>query len=287
MAGLLGSLVAGGVKGYADNRANDLRREEAFNLQMALQDAASEKQLKLKQAGIEMEEKQLQARKDKVSSIANSVTDPMEGKGGYESEEDSANRKRGLLSSKADALADAGELDAAKVYYGRADVMDKSEMTKAQLELKQEQILGTIKNAQERNRIYEELGDAKNATQLAKMEAAAAKANAGGGKVNEAQARRSDFIEAYAKDPKYVVNGKLTGAGYDKLNKLNDDNDTQKVTEEPVLNFQGNVRMKDGKPMMTRKITRTEPIPKTPSNPAPTKSGKLVLDKNGNYVFNR
>ena len=127
MAGLLGSIVAGGVKGYADNRASDLRREESFNLELALQDAAAEKQLKLKQAGIEMEEKQLQSRKDKVSSIANSVSDPMGGKGGYESEEDSDKRKRGLLSSKADALADAGELDAAKVYYGRADAQDKSD----------------------------------------------------------------------------------------------------------------------------------------------------------------
>lgn len=61
MAGLLGSLVAGGTKAYAENRAADIRRDEArneaFNLQLALQDASMEKELKLKEAGIQMQEK--------------------------------------------------------------------------------------------------------------------------------------------------------------------------------------------------------------------------------------
>lgn len=55
MAGLLGSMLAGGVKGYADGRANDIRKQEDFNLKMELQNAAMEKELKLKQAGIDMQ----------------------------------------------------------------------------------------------------------------------------------------------------------------------------------------------------------------------------------------
>lgn len=286
MSGLLGSMIAGGVKGYADNKIKDINRAEEFNLQSALLTAREEMEMRLKERGFEMEDAREQAKKDKVAGIANSVKDPMEGKGGYESEEAAAERKRGLINQKADALADAGEYDAAKVYYGRADAQDKSALSLRQLEVKEQQILGTIKNAEERNRIYEELGNAKNETQLAKLEAAAAKVNSGG-KPNDAQTKRADFIEAYANDPKYVKNGKLTGAGYDKLNKLSDDNDTQKVTEEPVLDLIGNVRIgKDGQPMMTRKVTRTEPVTKAAPAKAATK-GTLVLDKNGNYVFSR
>lgn len=186
MAGLLGSVLAGGVKGYAEGRANDIRKQEDFNLKMELQNAAMEKELKLKQAGIDMEEKQIQSRKDKVSGIANSVKDPMEGKGGYESSEEANKRNRGLLMQKGDALANAGEFEAAKTYYSRADQYDKTDAQARALDLKQTQIEGAIANGQERLRLQGEANTAK-------AEAAAAKVAAS----NNKESKLTDADKAY------------------------------------------------------------------------------------------
>jgi hypothetical protein len=172
MAGLLGSMVAGAAKSVADGRLKDIEQKEKFDYQNALLNAQAEKELMLKKAGIEMEDARDQGKKDKVAAIAGSVKDPMEGKGGYESEEDASKRNRGLLQQRADKLADAGEYDAAKAYYSRADAYDKTELSKAQLEAKLTQIEGTIANGQERLRLQGEANTAK-------AEAAAAKASKG------------------------------------------------------------------------------------------------------------
>ena len=286
MAGLLGAVVAGAAGGYAKSRIDGINQQQEFDLKMALADAELEKQMQLKKQGYEMDDQREQAKKDKVASIANSVTDPLEGKGGYESDEDKSKRDRGLLQQKADKLADAGEYDAAKVYYARGDAQDKSEMTKAQLELKEQQILATIENQKERNRIQEELGDAKNATQLAKLEAAVAKSNQGGSnKKTDAEGEYDSYVTQMKEQRKkpmarYQFNNWMDG----KKAGFKNDRGIPTVSDEPALDLAGRPMFKDGTPVTTRKVTRKE---KVPEKPVPKKSGVLSKDKNGNYVYSR
>lgn len=279
MAGLLGFMAAGAAKGYAEGRGKELQQEQEFNLRKALADYQADKEMQLKMAGYEMDDKREEAKKDKVAGIANSVVDPMKGKGGYEPEEVTEKRERGLLKLKADKLADAGEYDAAKVYYGRSDAADKTELQAAQLELKKDQLLATIKNWDDKLGLQGQIAEAKNATQLAKLEAVVAKNNAGRDyKPTESQSKKAQFMEAYADDPKYVKNGKLTGAGYDKLNKLADDSNFQDVTREPALDPVGRpIIGKDNKPVMTEKIKTRERKP----------TGVTTRTKDGNYTFTR
>lgn len=282
MAGLLGMMAAGAAKGYSQGRGQELQQQKEFDLKTALMDAQMDKELRLREAGYEMDDKREQARKDKVAGIANSVVDPMDDKGGYEPEEAKEKRERGLLKLKADKLADAGEFDAAKVYYGRSDAADKTEMSMAQLELKEQQILATIENQKERNRIQEELGDAKNATQLAKLEAAVAKSNSGGNhKPTDSDNDYASYVgqmKSAGKKPmaRYQFNNWMES----KKAGLKSDLNIQTVTEEPALDNLDKPIIKDGKPVMTRKVTRKEEVPKKPT-------GGLAKDKNGNYIFSR
>lgn len=66
--GLLGSMVAGGVSGYAGSRMDTLEKKEAFDLKMELMNSETEKQMMLKREGIKLENEQddLKYSKDKT-----------------------------------------------------------------------------------------------------------------------------------------------------------------------------------------------------------------------------
>lgn len=66
MAGLLGFMAAGAAKGYAAGRGQELAQEKEFNLKLALQDAQMEKEMRLKEAGYDMQEKYDQKKEKRV-----------------------------------------------------------------------------------------------------------------------------------------------------------------------------------------------------------------------------
>ena len=56
MAGLLGSLIAGGAKGYAQGKIEDAKRQEEFDMKTALMDASVDKTMRLKELGMDTPE---------------------------------------------------------------------------------------------------------------------------------------------------------------------------------------------------------------------------------------
>lgn len=266
MSGLLGSMIAGAAGTAAKGRVREIEQQEKFNMEQALLDARIEKDLQLKRMGFEMEDARTQKEKDRITSIASSVEDPMASKGGYESEEDAAKRNRDLLQQKADKLAEAGELDAAKTYYARADAYDKSALSKAQLEAREKQIENTFTNAQEKLRLQGEANTAK-------AEAAAAKASSG----NKLERRTMEEQEYDS----YVAEIKEKGLKPMSLYQFNNWKAKQRKGAEQ-LDTVTTAETKyddDGNEIKTSRTSKVQPKPKP--------AGVLQKDKNGNYVFTR
>jgi Ulp1 family protease len=270
MSGLLGSMIAGAAGKAADGRVKQIEAQEKFSMEQALLDARIEKDLQLKKMGFEMEDARDQKERDRISSIANSVEDPMAGKGGYESEEDAAKRNRGLLQQKANKLAEAGELEAAKTYYARADQYDKTELSKAQLEAREKQIENTFTNAQEKLRLQGEANTAK-------AEAAAAKASAG----NKPERRTMEEQEYDS----YVAEIKGKGLKPMSLYQFNNWKAKQRKGADQFDTVSESTSTFDPDSGAEKKTTRTTKVPQ--EKPKPKPAGVLQKDKNGNYVFTR
>jgi hypothetical protein len=180
--GLLGSMVAGGVKKVADGRVADIEQQEEFNMKNALLDAQIEKELRLKEAGYQMEKQRAETEAKEVKAITDTVVDPMAGKGGYEDESSKVKRDYDLVSQKVSKLREAGKNDAADRLQKDLDRIDSKNNKEAALELKQLIAENKIKNQQGLLNLKEQaleqqgkIADAKNETQLARIEAANAR----------------------------------------------------------------------------------------------------------------
>lgn len=87
MSGLLASMIAGGAKGVADTRLKDIEQQEEFDMRQRLMDAEVEKQLRLKEAGYQMEQQHAQAERDRVGGLlqeGREATKPEGEPGGYD-----------------------------------------------------------------------------------------------------------------------------------------------------------------------------------------------------------
>lgn len=179
MAGILGAVIAGGVRGYTGQKIRDIERQEEFNMQNALLDARAEKELRMKEAGIKLENEQKQAERDKVSGIINSVKLEGDGKGGYETDVMKASNTRKRLEMQSEALVKAGYLDEAKALDSKLAQLDKSDIAAAQLEAKLKQIENQFSLGQDKLKMQGEVNAAKVAAEGARAEAAVTRANRG------------------------------------------------------------------------------------------------------------
>ncbi len=182
--GLLGNVIAGGVKKVADGRVADIEQQEEFNMKQALLDAQIDKELRLKEAGYQMDKQHAENEAKEVKAITDTVVDPMAGKGGYEDESSKVKREYDLVQQKIDKLTEAGKYDAAKALQTKLDKIDAKNNKEAALELKQLIADNNIKNQQGLLSLKEQaleqqgkIAEAKNETQLAKIEAANARSS--------------------------------------------------------------------------------------------------------------
>lgn len=287
MANMLGMMAAGAAKGYTQQRVSEIDAQNKFNMQQELMNAQAEKELMLKKAGYKLEDEREQAKKDRIKSIADGVKQTGEVAG--ESQEEKAKRQRGLLQSKADALSDAGEFDAAESYYKRVDANNKNDISLAQLDMKKQQLEGMIanweeknKNAQETNRIREELGDAKNATQLALIQAKIESINAATERKRAAGEREYKPTEGDKTYQSYVDEMKSSGkkplARYQFENWM----DSKKAGFKSDSNFEDvstkTIKTdKRGNPIEEQTIKRKQPIKQ--KEQAAKKIGRYVVGK--------
>jgi hypothetical protein len=254
-SGLLNSMIAGGAKSVADGRIKQIEQKEEFDLKTALLDAQIDKEMRLKEAGFKMDDKRAQATMDKRKSY-------MTGDDGKE-----------LSAQEAASKAmKAGDFEAGE---GLIKMVPKSSGYKS-IELKDGSVFSfdestgsgkvILKGVGEVDVPKNEIelaykiagGDAKKAadilvTQKAKVAAA-----------GRAPERASDDDLTFADWKKKPENKGKGRDDYAKEKSLwgKADENVQTVTEEPVLDFQGNTRIgKNGEPMMTRKTTRKEKVP--------------------------
>lgn len=203
MSGLLGVMAAGAAKGFAEGRTNEIKQQQEFNLKRALLDAQTEKEMLMQERGIKLKEDAEQRYRDKVTGVVNSVEDPTAGKGGYEDEETKQKREVDLNIQRANKLRESGYFDEAKSYDSIVDQYNKGEISRIKMQNELEKINKNFEVQKERNENIMKVAEAKS-----------------GNSKTEAQTKRESFIEAYGDNPEYVKNKKLTSKGFDKLNKI-------------------------------------------------------------------
>jgi hypothetical protein len=276
MAGLLGAVLAGGAKGYADQRIKSIEQQEAFDMKQALLDAEMEKQLRLKEAGIKMEEEADQRRRGDIAKTIEEAdaADPNAGKGGYETDEMKAESERKRLERRRDSLGAKGYLEESDRYDQQLARRDASDAKQAGLvlreqQLKQQQEIAAMKNANdvERTKIYGEKTVAQIEAANARLATTAANAElkrAQGKKLTAEEIKAAKFIEAYGSNPEYVKDGKLQPAGYDKLyGKEIDDRET--LTSKVQKDDEGNVISQEEvttKKQSSKPGAKTQPVKK-------------------------
>lgn len=191
MSGLLGFMAAGAAKGYADGKTREIQQQRDFDLKQALLDAQTEKQMLLQERGIKMQEDSEQRKRDKVTGIIGSVQDPTAGKGGYEPPEAAEKRTVEMARQKANALRESGYIEEAKSFDSVVDQYNKGELSRAKLENEITKINNALTLGREKLESQGAINEAKNATQLAKIEAAAAK----GGQKTDADKAYDSYVE--------------------------------------------------------------------------------------------
>jgi hypothetical protein len=251
-SGLLNSMIAGGAKSVADGRLKQIEQKEEFDLKTALLDAQIDKEMRLKEAGFKMEDERAQATMDKRKSY-------MTGDDGKE-----------LSAQEAASKAmKAGDFEAGE---GLIKMAPKTEKTYDSVKLDDGSVMSFDKSTGK----GEIISEGGKTTTFKSIEEAI---------VNEADPRKraqligiKKEITAAGRAPERASDDDLTYADWkrkpDNKGKGRDDyakeksswgkadENLQTVTEEPVLDFQGNTRIgKNGEPMMTRKTTRKEPVP--------------------------
>lgn len=258
MAGLLGSVLAGGVKSVADGKIKDIERQEEFDLQNKLLEARIDKEMRLKEAGYEMEDKRAAAQQEKRAGY-------LKGEDGQELSTQEAAQKaiqagdfeagEGLLkvTPKTDKTFESVKLDDGSVLAfdkstGKGEIIRKGSGTTS------------FKSIEEA--IVNESDPVKRAELISiKKQITAA---------GRAPERASDDDLTYADWKKKPANA---GKGRDDYAKEKSswnktDENYQTVTEKPVIGFDGTNKLgKDGKPLMTKSVTRKEKIPEKPLKP--------------------
>lgn len=206
--GLLGYAAAGALKGAADTGLDLIKMNREFDLKKQLIQADGDMRARLEQNGIQAKQRASDEERGKVKGIIDSVKDPNEGKGGYETDEMKAASNRSRLEGQSKALREAGYLDEADKIDGQLGRMDKSAAQAAGLDIKRQQVDNAFEQGKEKLRLQGEANDAKAATAQAKIEAANARAeSAGKGKETDTDKE----YNAYVSDVK--ANGRPDNAG--------------------------------------------------------------------------
>lgn len=310
MSGLLGFMAAGAAKGYADGRGREIAQEKEFDLKLALMDAQMDKELRLKEAGFAMEDKRAAAEMERnksymadveetrktPESVINKYTDEKGQEQVVKSGGDVVKTTReATMQDGFERAMKGGDFKSAETFAKMAPKGKDFESIKLEdgSVMAFDKSNGTAKIVLEGGHKVDvpkselELawrmagGDAEKAANiLVSQKAKVSAAGRAPQRETETESRKRDFIDAYSDNAEYVKNGKLTAKGFDKFNKIEND-EYQTVTEAPVIDLAGNIKLdKNGKPLMTTKVTRKEKVPEKPN-------GALSRDKNGNYIFSR
>ena len=220
MSGLLGSMIAGGVKQVSQGRLDQLDRQDQFNMQNALLKAREDMDPRLKEAGINMQEAAAGRERDRV-------------KGFFQPGEDDSPVS---ISQAAENAARSGDVDTAKGLINSQPATNKSfdsiklddgsVMSFDKSTGKGEIILPGGKKVDvpksEIELAYQAAGnDPKKALEiLVSQKKQVASAGRAPAQPTQFQMSRDDFIHANRDNPELVQNGRLTNKGLQEFNQL-------------------------------------------------------------------
>lgn len=258
--GILGTALAGALKGGSDATVEVAKQQQEFNIRKALLEADYDMRSRLEQAGIKNKQKAADDYRSGVKRVMDEADakDPNAGKGGYETDEMKSKSQRAGIERRRQGLIDAGYLDEADKLDNQLARMDKSEATAAALDIKGRQIDNAYSQGQEKLRLQGEANAAKVAAEGAKAEAAKAKSERGFAPTNEDK----DY-QAYVEDVK--TNGRKTTSGTvsfkpmsrDKWTRWNKDRDAQ-FKDRPGTESRKRVDEATGE-----EVTTVRPLPRS------------------------
>jgi hypothetical protein len=290
--GLLGSMVAGATKKFADGRVNDIEQREEFDMKVALIEAQAEKEMRLKEAGYELDKrKDADARAgaaermdDAFAPVEETSTTPQSTMTKYTDEsgvehetkvggETVTKTREATTEEAAQRLARSGDTEAAK---GLLSVSTKKEKTFDSIKLDDGSVMSFDKSTGKGQIILEGGGKMdvpKNEFELAWKEAGGDPKLAG-----EILVRQKSRIAAAGRAPDKQSDDDLTYADWKKKpankNKGRDDyakekaswgKDTgiEEVTEETSTNEFGDTEKKtkvtSRRPAKTSAPTKAKP----------------------------
>lgn len=203
MAGLLGSIVAGAAKGYADQQIKNNAAQQEFNLKQALLQAEEEMRQRLDEAGLKVRQRMAEEDRAKVKGILDSQQDPNADKGGWESPEMKAKSARALKERQRDALRNNARFDEAKAIDDELSREDTLAAKEAMLNSKEK--FNTLKYELDKRELESDmkLKEAQGQATIAKAEAAAAKGSK--------DSPLKEEYKSYAEDVR--TNGRKTASG--------------------------------------------------------------------------
>lgn len=267
MSGLLGFMAAGAAQGYAQGRGRELEQNREFDLRAELINAQADKQLQLKKAGYEMDDKRAADGMTRNKAYMADVE--------VQGEQGQTTRPATMQDGFNRAMQD-GNLDTAEKFGKAAPKRETYTLSEGQKVV--DASGNTIAEGAPKERKIDVNDMILKATQgdeeakkflntLSAQEVKKAIAGRVPPTETETAIRKRDFIDAYSDNQDYVKNGKLTSKGFDKFNKFESD-EYQTVTDKPAIGLYGtNTIGKDGKPLMTTSVTRKEKVPDKAKKP--------------------
>lgn len=175
--GILGTALAGAVKGGADVAVDLYKQQNGFQLDKALREADYDMRARLEAAGIRVKQAAADEERGKVAKVIAEAdaADPNAGKGGYETPEMKAKAEREGLERRRQKLTDAGYLDEADRIDGQLVRRDKSEAAGMLADYKNKQLDANIDRWNRDRQTREEIADANTKARVAQIEAAGAR----------------------------------------------------------------------------------------------------------------
>jgi hypothetical protein len=241
MSGLLGFMAAGAAKGYSEGRGQELDKKQDFDLKLALMDAQVEKELLLKEAGYKIDDKRAAAEMDRnkaymtdveVQGEQGATTRPATMQDGFDRAIKGGDFKSAETIKK--MAPESKGFESVKLDDGSVMAFDKQSGT-AKIVLEGGKQLNVPKTELELAWRMAGGDPAKAASILVSQKAKVSAAGRAPRAETEAATRKRDFIEAYKDNAEYVKNGKLTDKGFDKLNKIKQDDEVMdEVTEKTI-----------------------------------------------------
>lgn len=252
MSGLIGSMIAGGVRQAAGGRLHEMERQDQFNMQNALLQARQDMELRLRESGIQLQEQAAGRERERVKAYSSGEDGqgvPLQQAATNAYKDGDIDTAKGLISMS--PKPDGKVFDSIKLDDGSVMSFDKStgkgtiiEVGGKKIDVPKTEIDLALKAAG---------GDAKKAMELlVQQKSKVAAAGRAPRQPTQFEMSRADYIDANRDNPELVKAGKLTNQGLQEFNRLGKDDGEYDESSNVQLTDQGEVTTKQRRKARTQ-----------------------------------